>query len=240
MTALDPPRIPNLGALGVLCGGCYPGAGDPTTLCEVCFRRELMIVEHGAASVEFSHVATVDTIVKHCVPKRYQDVNVTHELTQTINLNPLHTGILLHGLSDRGKTYQAAILFKRAVRYACEHGTPIASMFQWHSAAGLLERLRSEQRKTDAVRTTVEKLVDARVLVIDDLGAERPSDWVRERIYEVVNARYEAVRPIIVTSNLSPGQLEKHLGARITGRLMEMCEVVEVVGPSRRMPGAAA
>jgi DNA replication protein DnaC len=236
---LEPPRIPNLGALGVLCHKCYPGAGDPTTLCDRHFRQELHITEHGAAAVEFSHVATVETIVEHCVPARYRDVQLTQETGATLNLNPLHTGILLHGKAGRGKTYQAGILFRRAVRYATERGPALASSFQWHSAAGLFERIRNEQRRTTEIRSTVEKLVDARLLVIDDLGAERPTEWVRERLYEIVNARYEAVRPMIVTTNLAPPQLEKQLGARITGRLMEICEVVHLEGANRRAPEGA-
>jgi predicted ATPase len=237
---LDPPRIPNLGTLGILCGLCLPGAGDPTTYCPRHFREAMLIAEDEGVEVEFSHVATVETIIEHTVPARYRHPTLTDELPATLTLNPLHRGILWHGHAGRGKTYQASIAMRRAVRYACERSTPIASQFQWHSAAGLFERIRNEQRKTSVVRSTVELLVDARVLVIDDLGAERPTEWVRERLYEIVNARYEAVRPILVTTNLAPAQLEKQLGARITGRLMEVCEVVEVVGVNRRASGVAA
>lgn len=237
---MDPPRIPNLGTIGIMCGGCYPGAGDERTLCPLCFRKALMVADRDSVEVEFSHVATVETIVEHCIPVRYRAAKLADEVRETLNINPLHTGILLHGKAGRGKTYQAAILFRRAVRYAVDRSTPIASEFQWHSAAGLFERIRNEQRRTNVIRSTVEQLVDARVLVIDDLGAERPTEWVRERLYEIVNARYESVRPIIVTTNLDPAQLEKQLGARITGRLMEVCEVVHLAGENRRAGEAAA
>lgn len=235
---MEPPRIPNLGSMGVMCGQCYPGAGDPKTYCDRHFRQAAYVVEHGSAAVEFSHVATVDSICQHVIPARYRDVQLTEESRGTLNLNPLHTGILLHGKAGRGKTYQAGILMRRAVRYATERGPVLASSFQWHSAAGLFERIRGEQRKTDVVRGTVQQLVEARMLVIDDLGAEKPTEWVRERLYEIVNARYEAVRPILVTTNLSPQQLEQRIGARVTGRLVEMCELVELTGPNRRLPAA--
>lgn len=235
MTNLEPPKVPSLGTLGIMCGGCYPQAGDRNTLCPACFRKELNVAENHGVEVEFSHTATVQTIFQHVVPRRYHVVKIEHELPETRNLNPLHTGILLAGLSDRGKTYQAAILMLRAIMYAVERGAPIASQFQWHSSAGLLERLRSEQRKTTESRGTVELLTDARMLVLDDLGVEKPSAWVRERVYEIVNRRYESVRPITVTTNLSPEQMSRQLGDRITGRLMEMCEAFEVTGPSRRI-----
>ncbi len=80
----------------------------------------------------------------------------------------------------------------------------------------------------------------SRLLILDDLGAEKPTEWVRERMYEIVNQRYEWMRPIIVTSNLSPAQLAKQVGQRVASRLMEMCEVVELDGRDRRLNGDAA
>ena len=72
-------------------------------------------------------------------------------------------------------------------------------------------------------------------IVLDDLGVEKMSDWVSENLYKIVNHRYEHKLPTVVTSNLSLGEMSNHLGDRITSRLAEMCQVVELSGKDRRL-----
>lgn len=226
----DPPHIPNL---GVLCGRCFPTSGCPNTLCVKCLNAVMTIDD---ASVEFSHKPSFVTVANMVIPRRYHDAEDAELLPGLRDLNPLTDGALLYGEAGRGKTYQAALLVRKAISALALAGPIIANQFQWHSAAGLLEQIRNEQRQSNITRITVEHLIGATVLVIDDLGAEKPSEWVRERMYEIVNARYEQHRQIIVTTNLNPAQLEKQLGARIAGRLMEMCLVAKVEGEQRRKP----
>lgn len=59
------------------------------------------------------------------------------------------------------------------------------------------------------------------LLIIDDLGAEKPTDWVQERFYAIVNDRYEHERPIWATTNLTPAQLIPAIGERTWSRLQE-------------------
>jgi DNA replication protein DnaC len=70
--------------------------------------------------------------------------------------------------------------------------------------------------------------------VLDDIGAERVTDWVRERLFVIVNARHDADLPTIFTSNLAPPALDDHLGERTMWRIIEMCEVVHLDGPNLR------
>jgi DNA replication protein DnaC len=72
------------------------------------------------------------------------------------------------------------------------------------------------------------------VLVLDDLGVEKASDWVRERLYVLVDARYGGERPTIVTTNRDLPGLAETLGERIVSRLAECMTVVFVDGPDRR------
>ena len=81
---------------------------------------------------------------------------------------------------------------------------------------------------------------DTRLLVIDDLGAERPTPWTAERLDIIVDHRYVHSRPLIVTSNVPTPRLAARLsgelddapggdgktGIRIVSRLAEMCDVV--------------
>jgi DNA replication protein DnaC len=61
------------------------------------------------------------------------------------------------------------------------------------------------------------------LLVLDDLGAERTSSWVNDRLYLIINRRYDSGRPILVTTNLDLGELSDKIGDRIVSRLCEMC-----------------
>jgi DNA replication protein DnaC len=76
----------------------------------------------------------------------------------------------------------------------------------------------------------------AALLVIDDLGAEKASEWTQERLYSVVDHRYAACLPVLVTGNLPPRQIAEQTGDRVASRLAEMCEVVAMTGPDRRRP----
>jgi DNA replication protein DnaC len=81
------------------------------------------------------------------------------------------------------------------------------------------------------------------MLILDDLGAERKSEYMQEMVYKIVNARYVAGAPVIVTTNLTPDELTKtaDLGyARTYDRLLEKCLPIEVSGRSRRRAAAAA
>ena len=98
-------------------------------------------------------------------------------------------------------------------------------------ATALLDQLRPG---ADDARQVVEDCQDARLLFIDDLGAEKPSEWTQEKIYEVIDERYARCLPLIVTSNLPPRALAEHVGERTASRLAEMCTLVPLTGPDRR------
>jgi DNA replication protein DnaC len=80
------------------------------------------------------------------------------------------------------------------------------------------------------------------LLVLDDLGAERDTSYMAEQAYEIVNTRYSAKKPMIITTNLNPAMMaaEKDLTyARTFQRVLEMCTAVKVDGGSRRQELAA-
>ena len=72
------------------------------------------------------------------------------------------------------------------------------------------------------------------VLFLDDLGAEKPTDLVREQLYDLIDERYNARLPIHITTNLSIDRLAGVLGERIADRLREMCFQLTIDRPSFR------
>ena len=75
---------------------------------------------------------------------------------------------------------------------------------------------------------------NADLLVLDDLGAEKPNPWVRERLFVVVNHRYREALPTIFTSNIGPRDLASQLGERTASRIIAMCEWISLEGEDYR------
>ena len=74
------------------------------------------------------------------------------------------------------------------------------------------------------------------LLHLDDLGAEKPTDWVREQLFAIVNERWQDKRSIVVTTNLTdPDTLGERIGARTVSRLLEICdEPLPIMGADLR------
>lgn len=71
--------------------------------------------------------------------------------------------------------------------------------------------------------------------MLDDLGAEKPSDWVQEKLYTVINNRYKRNKPLIITTNtVNMSGLEDIVGYRAYDRILEMCEPLKNSGDSYR------
>jgi DNA replication protein DnaC len=75
---------------------------------------------------------------------------------------------------------------------------------------------------------------NADLLVLDDLGAEKPNPWVRERLFVVVNHRYREALPTLFTSNIGPRDLASQLGERTASRIIAMCEWISLEGEDYR------
>lgn len=75
------------------------------------------------------------------------------------------------------------------------------------------------------------------LLIIDDLGVERNSEFALEQVYAVIDERYKANLPLIITTNLTPKQMRNTQDiahSRIYSRVLEMCTPILLQGPDRR------
>jgi DNA replication protein DnaC len=80
----------------------------------------------------------------------------------------------------------------------------------------------------------MEAVKTAELLVMDDLGSEKVTSWVQERLFVIVNHRYQEERPTIFTSNIAPKDLPTQLGERTASRIMSMCEWIALDGEDYR------
>ncbi len=137
-------------------------------------------------------------------------------------------GLFLEGQPGVGKTHLAVAVLKQAIQTTGARGL-------FYDTRDLLRLIRSTY--DPATRTTeldiLRPVMKAELLVLDDLGAEKTSEWVDETMNLIVNTRYNERRLTLFTSNYpdipddtEPNSLLYRIGARMRSRLHEMCEFV--------------
>jgi DNA replication protein DnaC len=127
-------------------------------------------------------------------------------------------GLWLMGDVGTGKTALAMIVSK----FAAEEGRSVAI----YSLPRLLARIRrtyDAEAGEDSYLDFFARLTSVDLLHIDDLGAEKRSDWVLEQLYAIVDERYQSKRSVVVTTNLDQAELEQQIGPRTVSRLVEIC-----------------
>lgn len=136
-------------------------------------------------------------------------------------------GLWFMGPIGTGKTTLAMLVSKAAL----EAGRSVAI----YSLPRLLNEIREVHRADRSHVGLLDRLTAVDLLHIDDVGAERTTDWVLEELYSIVNARYEDQRSIVITTNLYPPELANQIGERLVSRLTEICgDGVEVPGEDIR------
>lgn len=184
-------------------------------------------------------------------PERFKDAKYeeTPKLIRELfeKLPETRRGIYLHGSVGTGKTY---IVY--ALKNAWEKPTERTRTNQMegkeekymHTRRSMLwnttELLRSIRQDFDRPygekERAEEKIMEHQgLLFLDDVGAEKMSEWVSETFYLIINHRYNRMLPTIFTSNLPIAELAERIGDRTVSRIVEMSDVVELIGKDRRI-----
>lgn len=141
--------------------------------------------------------------------------------------------LLIVGPTGTGKTHQAY----GAVRALLRAGVRL----RWSAttSADLHAGMRPRQMSGPDPEHWLAALARCPLLILDDLGAARASEWTEEITYRLLNARYNEVLPTLVTSNLAIRDLRDQVGDRVSSRLVEMTERVILTGDDRRRRSTA-
>ncbi len=135
-------------------------------------------------------------------------------------------GLLLHGPVGTGKTYYAACIANRLID---------------NGYSALMTNFARITNKIQGMYEGKQEYIDSlnrySLLVLDDLGTERKSEYMQEMVFNIIDSRYRAGLPLIITTNLTTEEITKpqDVGySRIYDRIIERCFPVNISGQSRR------
>lgn len=225
--------------------------GTEGSTCPKCFGTGVEIVPgKGARTCACQRsTVTVNPFEKVRVPKRYischinsykpahpsQERAARFAMQFTQEYPAVDQGVLFMGPVGVGKTHLAVSILKGLT----ERGF---SCLFYEFGALLKEIQDSYNANTHTSELGVlAPVLNAEVLVLDELGASKPTDWVRDTMAHIINTRYNENRFTIFTTNYLDAKanerdesLEDRIGVRLRSRLFEMCKTIEIGGPDFR------
>lgn len=179
---------------------------------------------------------TKDNQKAYTMAKKYAD-SFENLMPKRGQPEPGRNGIFIAGPAGTGKTHIAAAIANQLIH----KGRPVICM----TMIDLLARIRKTFNRDGTDESAVLSLYKTvPLLIIDDIGKEPPTEWAISTIYNIINGRYEAYLPTIVTTNYDDKALIERMTPKTSGdsvtaeatidRLMEMCIGVVMTGPSWR------
>lgn len=162
------------------------------------------------------------------IPRRFHDADLESSVhpaeAQKVAKwadNPQNTNLLIVGAVGRGKTY-LGVSALRPLHFRGLEVTylPVLTMFDMLRPGG--------------VEGALDALCDTDVLMIDDLGKEKPTEWTGQMLYEIVNGRWLEDRPTIVTTGLNRQERQAQYDAATLSRLGQNCLMVVLQGQDLR------
>ena len=225
-----------------LCPVCHGSGWAPTEIegtvrrcdCRIAYRIEQLLAK-----------ARIPARYKNCDLDSYMPLNSSQRNAKILvqkflehypPLDEKDRGLLFIGSCGVGKTHLAVALLKHVITNKGDSGL-------FYDFRDLLKEIQgtwnsvSETSELEILRP----VIDARVLVLDELGANKPTAWVRDTVAHIINCRYNERKITIFTSNFldnpaKPGEetLKDRIDARLRSRLYEMCHTIEMKGDDFR------
>lgn len=176
--------------------------------------------------------AAIPRLYKKMTFETLEDVGNTNTIKLAKSIasgNEELKGLFLFGEPGCGKTHIAIATLQEWLNHKS------GLFYTMPQLAGYMRYLVKDDVNLAELMT---KLKNTELLVIDDLGAEKWSEFIGQQMFELLNERNTNERLTIITSNLTLDELVEHMesqGARLASRIAGMCEIRKVVGQDRRL-----
>lgn len=219
--------------------------------CPLCYGTGMQVIEgKGAKFCVCRKTDTlVDAFITAQIPKRYESCQfdtyeskhstqrVAKKLAQdfTLNFPAIDRGLLFIGNVGVGKTHLSVSILKGL----SERGFNCL----FYEFSSLLKEIQNSYNPSTFTSelSVLAPVLRADVLVLDELGSSKPTDWVQDTLAHIINTRYNDRKFTIFTTNYPDDRvdqrrenLEDRIGIRTRSRLFEMCRTVNIEGPDHR------
>jgi DNA replication protein DnaC len=203
------------------------------TICDECSEKEEQIKqEKQTKKQEEYRKAEAEQSILREIPKKYQTMNTDRKdiIEKYIGQN-----LFITGGAGVGKTVLMATMAK-IIRREFKN-------IKWISYPAFIMELQSLFKQDSCgdfrTKTPFDVAEDMAKfngwLCIDDLGAEKLTDYVRQITYFIINEREQRMLPIIITSNFSLAQIDEMVDPRVSSRIAGTCETIKLTGKDRRI-----
>lgn len=165
-----------------------------------------------------------------------QSTAFKYAYTLTRDYPAIEQGLLLMGPVGVGKTHLAVAILHDLI----EKKGVNCLFYEFGSLLKEIQNSYNPISQTSELKV-LEPVFNAEVLVLDELGASKPTDWVRDTMMQIINTRYNNRKLTVFTTNYLDGRraegdetLEDRIGVRLRSRLFEMCKTVHLEGEDYR------
>ncbi len=224
---------------------------DEPEVCPLCFGSGMEYVGDKGVRVCSckKQDAHTNLLITAKIPKRYekchfhnykarnssQDHGFQYASRLAMEFPAVERGLILMGDVGVGKTHLAVSILKGLT----ERG--FGCLF--YEFGSLLKEIQGSYNpisKTSELNV-LSPVLDAEILVLDEIGASKPTDWVRDTMAHIINSRYNDKKLTVFTTNYSDKPksdreetFEDRIGVRLRSRLFEMCKTVHITGDDYR------
>ena len=202
--------------------------------CEECALLEYL------SDKDYSSEKLLDVFKHIGIPYKFcvENFDVSESLNRFVPMTKRGRGLFLHGTTGTGKTTALISIFKHWLKTHFGWGTsrsPSFSDWKFINFPMWIIELQSAYRRDVSPSELIKELCEKPFLIIDDIGAEKMTDFVRQTTYALINEREMEMRPTFITSNFALQRLNEHIDERVASRIAGMCEVIELKGKDRRI-----
>ncbi|MBI1387669.1 MAG: cell division protein ZapE [bacterium] len=217
---------------------------DPDSRCPLCDGYGHIIDEKGARPCECVRNEIAQGSINDArVPQRYTHETLESFQIETSKMRALlevarqyvdgysasnTRGLYIYGPTGVGKTHIAIGIMKALM----EKG--FSGVF--YNIADLLDAIRAtyDPKMDSDSKPVIEEQLQRQILVLDDFGVQKTSTWVADRLYALINRRYQDCRTLIITSQMAEHDLRMRVDPALSSRIISMCKVIEVRGDDFR------
>ena len=163
------------------------------------------------------------------IPKKFWNARLKDCYYTSIKIPDICKSYFLTGIVGSGKTWVASAIANALIEEVPapenEWDTPRTPVLFRNVPDFFYNLRKGYNRRGETEAEIIGSMMKAPYLILDDCGAEKSSDWTLDRLYLVINSRYENDLPMVITSNLSLDEIGEKIHDRIASRLLEMCNV---------------